>query len=149
MRKITTNELFDLLRHETDGKFFSVTFQRRTTRFNRTQVAGEERTMLCRTGMKSYKLGIVSDEARDEEDLRVGVLTVWSMDAYMSHRRHGLTHEAAALDAWRRVDLMGLRACSLVNDRELPPTYRPELHEVRNLWRRRHMPRVSQARIAR
>ena len=105
--------------------------------------------MLCRTGMKSYKLGAISDEARDEEDLRCGVLTVWSMDAYMTHRRHGRTHEESAWDAWRRVDLMGLRACSLVNDRELPPTYRPALHEVRNPWRRRHMPRVSQAQTVR
>ena len=148
MRKITTDELFDLLRHDTSGHFFSVTFQRRTTRPDRSQRAGEIRTMLCKTAgtMSSYKLGRIPTEVRDEEDLRTGNLTVWSMDSYMARRRDGWSHENAAWAAWRRVDLMGVRACSLVDDAELPPTYRPHLHEVRNEFRASHMPRVSRAR---
>lgn len=151
MRKITVDELFDLLRNETEGKFYSVTFQRRTTRRNRSQAAGAIRTMLCRTAgtMESYKRGLIPAEARDAEDLRCGVLTVWSMDAYMHMRREGMSHENAAWAAWRRVDLMGLRACSLVDDDELPPTYRPHLHEVTNQFRRENMPKVSRARSER
>jgi hypothetical protein len=151
MRKITTDELFDALRHDTEGRFFSVTFQRRTSRKDRSQHAGEMRTMLCKAAgaMKSYKLGIISDAARDAEDLRCGVLTVWSMDAYMGYRRRGYSHQNAAPRSWRRIDLMGVLEASTIDREELPPTYRPELHQVNNRFRRAHMPRISRARAER
>ena len=151
MRKITTDELFDVLRYETEGRFYSVTFERRTTRRNRTARAGELRTMLCKTGaeMSSYKLGVISTEARDEEDLRTGTITVWSMDAYTRLRKMGWPHENAAWNSWRRIDLMGIKECSLIDDEELPPTYRPAYHHVTNRYRLAHMPRVSQARSVR
>lgn len=147
MRKITTDELFGVLRNESEGKFYSVTFERRTTRRNGSQAAGDIRTMLCRTAgtMDSYKLGVISTEERDAEDLRCGVLTVWSLDAYNTLRRGGMEAKEAKWRAWRRIDLMGIRECSLIDDDELPPTYRPYLHEVTNEYRRQNMPRVSQA----
>lgn len=98
--------------------------------------------------MKSHKQGIITDEQRDAEDLRCGVLTVWSMDAYMMLRRKGWDHERAAEGSWRRIDLMGIKECSLVDDKELPPTYRPQFHQVTNRFRLAHMPRISQAHFS-
>lgn len=143
MRKITTDLLFDLLRHETNGKFFSVTFQRRTTRHNRTQVAGDERTMLCRTGMKKYKLGVVSDESRDEEDFRCAVLTVWSVSDFMRLTKTGIDKLTAGFNAWRRIDLCSVLECSLVDDKELPPEIIDGLHEITNTYRLANMPRIK------
>lgn len=152
MRKLTVDEAFDALRYDTEGRFFSVTTERRTTRRDRTQRAGDLRTFLCRAAgsMTAYKLGVISDEQRDAEDLRTGTLTVWSLDAYMSHVRHGRDKEWAKWNSWRRVDLMGLRhpqaQCSVIDDAELPIRYRPEYHDVTNAFRAANMPRVSQAR---
>lgn len=97
--------------------------------------------MLCKTAaeMTRYKLGRIPQDARDEEDFRCGILTVWSMDAYMRNRRAGMDKETAGYNAWRRIDLMGLRhpeaKCSLVDSSKLPATYLPFLHEVTNQYR--------------
>lgn len=142
---MTTDEIFNLLRNDSRGRFFSVVFERRTTNRLRNRFAGELRRMLCRSAgtMSSYKLGAISDEERDEEDLRCGVVTVWSMDAYMEQRRREINHETAALRSWRRIDLMGLKECSIVDATDLPPTYRPHLHRVTNPFRSQHMPEVA------
>lgn len=151
MRKITADELFDLLRYDTKGRFYSVLFERRTTRRDQTAQAGDLRKMLCRTAgtMTSYKQGVIADEERDAQDAQHGILTVWSMDSYMGMRNDGMAHENAAWAAWRRIDLMGLKECSLVEDDELPPTYRPFLHHLTNDYRLANMPRISRAESAR
>lgn len=137
---ITVDQLWQELRYGTEGKFFSVEFERRTNSQRRVQVAGDIRKMLCRTQMHSYKKGIISDRHRDEQDFRCGILTVWSMDSYMLSRRHGTTHEVSAMDAWRRIDLAGVRKCSLFHNEEISMRIHSELHEITNTWRLANMP---------
>lgn len=141
--EITVDELFRLMRFESKGRFFSVVTERRTRSLRNRQQQGDLRKMLCRTGMVSHKKGIIPDEARDREDFQHGILTVWSMDAYMENRRRGQGHEDAAYYAWRRVDLMGLKKCSLLEDTELEVTYHPYMHDLSNEWRLAHMPPVA------
>ncbi len=130
MRKLTVDELFDLLRYDTDGRFYSVTFERRGTRRDGSQRPGDLRTMLCKTAatMTRYKRGVISNEHRDEEDLRCAVLTVWDVQAFMRNIKRGMSKWSAGYNAWRRIDLAGLKECSLVELGELPPTIRLELH---------------------
>jgi hypothetical protein len=158
MRKLTVDEAFDLLRFDTEGRFFSVTTERRTDRADRSQVAGDLRTMLCKAAgtMSRYKRGIIPDEVRDREDAQHGLITVWSLDAFMRYRRGGNCRKChgpcrnMGEHSFRRVDLMGLRhpqaECSVIDADELPITYRPALHHVTNEFRAANMPRRSRAR---
>lgn len=134
--QLTVDEIFDLLQQE--NHFFSVTFERRTNGVH--QVAGDLRTMLCRTGMSRYKLGLIPDAVRAEEDFRHGILTVWSLNDYNRNRRQGMSDFNAGYNAWRRIDLLKIKALSVVGPELLPPTIRNELHELTNVFRLANMP---------
>ena len=144
MQKITVDELFNLIRFGTEGKFFSVTFQRRTDRRDGSAVAGDLRTMLCRTNMTKFKLGVVSDFERDEEDFRNAIITCWDFGQYIVNRRTGLSKRQAGFRSWRRIDICGIRNISLLNRNEiiLPPKIRPHLHRINNVFRLANLPEV-------
>lgn len=139
-QRITVDQLFNVLRFGTPH-FFSVTFERRTSRADGSAVAGDNRTMLCRTGVERYKQGVVPNALRDAEDFRCGVLTVWAMDVYMRLRRRGMDQEHAGWEAWRRVDLVTLSECSIIASDELPPDIIANLHNITNAYRAANMPR--------
>jgi len=134
--KITVDQLFRLLSEE--GHFFSVTFERRTR--GRSQRPGDLRRMLCRTGVQDFKLGVISDAHRAEEDFRHGLITVFDINAFLRNRRHGVSDFDAGYNAWRRIDLCGIRELSLLDEDTLPPTIHNELHHITNPWRLAHMP---------
>jgi hypothetical protein len=149
-RRITTDELWTMLRFGSSS-FFSVEFERRTSRSDGTNPAGTLRKMLCRTGMNKYKLGVIPDVQRDTEDFRHGILTVWSFDSYLGNLRRGMSKLDAGLNAWRRVDLITLRSCSLlskidleamgINETLLPPDVIAGVHHLTNQYRLSHLPR--------
>jgi hypothetical protein len=141
MSRIRVDEIFGVLRNT--NQFYSVEFERRTDRPDGTAPAGTVRRMLCRTAanMNAYKLGVISDEARDEQDFRCAVLTVWSVDAYHQNRRNGMSHENAAFNAWRRIDLTTVTRCSAIPSDDLPPDILANLHEITNAYRLANMPR--------
>lgn len=138
---ITVDTIWNVLR--TENSFFSVTFERRTNRKGGSAVAGDTRTMLCRTGMSKYKKGVIPDAVRDAEDFDHGVLTVWSMDAYMKNRNEGMDTWTAGMNAWRRIDVMGIQKCSLIADTDLPPSYHAGFHNLTNQYRLAHMPALA------
>ena len=142
MPRITVDQIFAQLRFATNS-FFSVEFERRTTRPDGTAVAGDIRRMLCRTGgkMTAYKQGIIPDAQRDQEDFTHGLLTVWDVNAYMAAIRRGEPREAAGRAAWRRIDLVTLHKLSVVPRRRLPPDIRIGLHQISNGFRLANMPR--------
>jgi hypothetical protein len=149
--RINTTDLWNLMR--LGNQFFSVTFERRTTSRNGSAQAGEMRTMLCRCGMSKYKKGVRSDAETDARDYRHGILTVWSMDAYTANRRRGMDKNAAAFAAWRCIDVVTVRKCSLLNHYELPAGVEADLppdivighHQITNEYRLNHMPRTPVA----
>lgn len=109
--------------------------------------------MLCRTGMASFKRGIITDPERDAEDFRHGILTVFDAGWYISQLRRlalrlkcstalipDAVKQQIGYNAWRRIDLCGLVDCSLIGDEALPPTIVPEFHNLTNEWRLQHMP---------
>lgn len=134
----TVNDIFDIL--SGINEFFSVTFARRTSRRDGSAIAGDMRTMLCRTNVHKYKLGIIPDAVREIEDLTNGVLTVWSMDVYMRLRRNAVPN--AGWLAWRRIDLVTISDLSILPEAELPPDFVGALHNIRNAYRAANMPRV-------
>ena len=144
MPRLTVDQIFAQLRFATN-QFYSVEFERRTNRPDGTAVAGDVRTMLCRTGgtMTAYKRGVISDAQRDQEDFTHAVLTVWDVQAFMRARAQGLNRQAAGCAAWRRIDLVTLRKLSVVPRRRLPPDIRRGLHQIRNAFRRANMPRPA------
>jgi len=139
---MTTDEVFNLLRYGTKGKFFSVTFERRTTRRDGSAIAGELRTILCKTAgeMSSYKLGHVLDVDRDREDFRNAVLTVWDIQAFLSNKRQGMSQSIAGQNAFRRIDVTSVQRCSAIDNNELPPSIRIELHQITNQFRLQNLP---------
>lgn len=139
--QITVDQLFAMLRNE--GRLFSVTFERRTDSRRNVQLAGDDRTMLCKTGMSKYKKGLVLDAARDEEDFRHGILTVWDVNAYHRNVRRGLADFMAGWKAWRRIDLCGIRELSLLDEEQLPPLIHNELHSLTNEFRLENMPQSA------
>lgn len=144
--RITTTELWNLLRDGTK-QFFSVEFERRTNSRDGSKMAGDIRTMLCRTGMSKYKKGIIADADRDQHDFNHGILTVWSMDAYRSNLQRGLNKEAAAFASWRCIDITTVRKCSLLNGfdidyTDLPPDIVIGHHAIVNEYRLAHLPRT-------
>lgn len=94
--------------------------------------------------MDVYKKGIISDSARDHEDFEHGIITVWSMDAYLKLRQAGTPREIAGFKAWRRIDIMGIRTISLIADEQLDIYYHPHLHHLTNEFRLLHMPQIAQ-----
>lgn len=140
VEKLTVDEIFNLLRKETHGRFFSVTYERRTDGLR--QRAGDLRTMLCRVAgtMRKYKRGIVPTARRDREDFRLAVLTVWDIQQYQQNRQHGMDQETAGRNAYRRIDVAGIRHCSVLDDSDLPPTIRMEFHNIQNRFRLANMP---------
>lgn len=139
--RITTDQLWTILR-EQGNRFFSVTFERRTSRKDGTADAGALRTMLCRTGMNAYKKGVIPDQVRDAEDFRNGIITVWSVDVFRRNVKElGLDKEQAAWNAWRRIDVITVRECSLLEDAELPPEFVEGAHQITNEYRLSHLPR--------
>lgn len=80
MKRPTVDELFDILSNV--NSFFSIEFERRTTRNDQSAVAGDLRRMLCRANVQNYKLGVIPDGVRAEEDFRCATLTVWDVQAY-------------------------------------------------------------------
>lgn len=139
-KTITTAELFKLLRYNTGGHFFRVTFECRTpSHRNPFAPAGRERTMLCRTGVNAFKKGKIDQADRDAEDFRHGLITVWSVTDYHKNIKHGMTTVDAAFDAWRRIDLITVKECSLVDDVELPPEVVAGVHHITNEFRLKNM----------
>ena len=152
MRKLRVDELFNVLRYS-KGEFFTVQFERRTNSENWRLRAGDIRTMLCRTGVTDFKRGIVSDAERDAEDFRHGILTVFDAGWFISQLRdiaarlkcrineipQDVRYEVGC-NSWRRIDLCGLRDCSLIGDEALPPKIVPQFHSLTNEWRLAHMP---------
>jgi hypothetical protein len=100
--------------------------------------------------MSKYKLGVIPDAVRDTEDFENAVLTVWSMDAYNSHLRRGMPKQWSAMNAWRRVDLITLRSCSLLDrvdlpidvSDSLPPDIVGGYHNLSNQYRLNNLPRT-------
>lgn len=140
--RITTSQLFTILSNTT--QFFSVSFERRTPGINGEPV-GSIRKMLCRTGMNKYKKGIISDADRAERDFKHGILTVWSVDAFNENLAKGMDHNTAAFAAWRSIDLITIRKCSLLGslgiDTDLPPDQIIGDHNLTNQYRLAHLPR--------
>ncbi len=144
MPRLTIDQVFAQLRYATNA-FYSVEFERRTSRSDGTAVAGDKRTMLCRTAgsMNAYKRGVISTAQRDQEDFNHAVLTVWDVQAFMRNRRAGMDNETAGRSAWRRIDLVTLTKLSAVPRRRLPPNIRRGLHHIRNAFRLANMPRPA------
>jgi len=98
------------------GKFFKVTFKRKTNKYAtvdgvRTLVAkkGDLRTMLCRRGVGSFtnaSLGFAG-KAKDtvSEDSRNDVMTVFDVELYNQYRKDGLRPVSAGRRAYRRINL--------------------------------------------
>lgn len=67
---------------------------------------GRVRTMICRRLVHKYTLGVISPEARMEEDLRADVLTVFDIQTFHLLRKHledqGVERFAAMMQAGRR-----------------------------------------------
>lgn len=142
MPRLTVDQIFAQLRYATNA-FYSVEFERRTDRADGTAVAGDVRTMLCRTAgsMTAYKRGVIATADRDQEDFTHAILTVWDVQAYMRNRRNGMSRRAAGLAAWRRIDLVTVKRLSVTPRRRLPPDIRRGLHHITNAYRRANMPR--------
>ena len=141
MPRPTVDVMFNVLRNT--NQFFSVEFKRRTARPDGTAVEGDTRKMLCRAAgtMEAYKLGVIPTAARDEEDFRHAILTVWSMDAYMAQIRRGVERQVAAWNAWRRIDLTTVTQLSAMPLAQLPPDIRRNVHDITNAYRLANLPR--------
>lgn len=137
---LKTHEIFNLLHRS--QKFFSITFERRTTRRDETARAGELRTMLCRSGVNKYKRGIISDAQRLIEDFNACILTVWSIDVFMRLRRQGMGIAMAGQRSWRRIDLTKIQKCSILEENELPPVMVQNMHDIRNGFRLANLPPI-------
>jgi len=98
------------------GKFFTVTFKRKTAKYEvlngtKTLVAavGDLRTMLCRRGVKKFtnqSLGFSGKvHSTVLEDSKNDVLTVFDVELYNSYRRSGLRPITAGRRAYRRINL--------------------------------------------
>src|SRR4051812_21755402 len=130
MRTITVDQIFDELRFGTGGKFFSVTFHRRTALRHGVNL-GDARTMLCRTGVQMGTKGVIPQEERDEEDFRCAVLTVCDVTAYRKYRRRGWEQNRAAERSFRRIDLTTITECSVLDEKtDLPPFLVAEFHQI-------------------
>jgi hypothetical protein len=140
-RKLRVDQIFHLLRQ--NGKFFSVTFNRRTN--SSTAKAGDEVKILCRTGVNKYSSGALPAGYRDEEDSRTGTLTVWSMTHYMKYRASGLDIVAAGKKSYRRIDVCSITMCSVVHTGNLPPIIKEEWHKITNIYRKQNMPKTQRS----
>jgi hypothetical protein len=143
MQKLRVDQIYNLLRFDTRGRFFSVTFERRTNGLN--QRAGEIRTMLCRTAgtMSAFKRGVIPTERRDREDFRNAVITVWDCAAYLRNLSAGMDRETAGREAFRRIDIAGIKSCSIVSKSQLPPTIKRQWHRIHNAFRLANMPQAA------
>jgi hypothetical protein len=113
MKTITIDQLFHLLHDGNEGKFFSVTFTKKSD--------NTERTMLCRTGVSKYTKGILPPGERLQQDYKNSVLTVWDMIAYNKNLKEGQDKQKAAMNAYRRINIPTITQCSLLDKTELPP----------------------------
>lgn len=138
--RITTADLFNLLRNS-NGHFFKVRFECRTASRRHCLPAGRDREMLCRTGVKAFRKGKISQEERDKEDFRNGVLTCWSVGDFHQNVKDGKPTMEAAFDAWRRIDILTVKECSLLDDDELPPEIVDGVHQISNEFRLQNMPK--------
>jgi len=98
------------------GRFFTVTFRRKTAKFEvingkRTKVAdkGDLRTMLCRRGVKQFTNTALGFKGKvkntDWEDLRNDTLTVFDVGLYNAYRAGGLRAVTAGRRAYRKINL--------------------------------------------
>lgn len=138
-KRLTTDELFYLLRYEVD-KFFSVEFERRLNRPGKP--AGSIRKMLCRTNMTKFKQGIISDLARDTRDFQHGILTVFDITTYLRFLRQGIAPEIAGPNSYRCIDLVSTKTIiSELEIGDLPPDVVANMHQITNAYRLANMPR--------
>lgn len=135
-----THEIFNLLHRS--RKFFSITFERRTTRRDETARAGELRTMLCRSGVHKYKRGIISDAQRLTEDFNACILTVFDIGTFLRNRQQGMAIAMAGHRSWRRIDLTKIQQCSILEENELPPVMVQNMHDIRNGFRLANLPPI-------
>jgi hypothetical protein len=98
------------------GRFFSVDFARKTDKKVNGKVveaAGSIRRMLCRRGVAKYVKGVQDEGQRVREDERNDVLTVWDIGVYQELRRAGKEQEEAGSGAYRRINLVDVKAISI------------------------------------
>lgn len=98
------------------GQFFSVKFARKNDKkVNGVVVAlaGEERKMLCRRGVKKYADGVLPEGKRKKEDATNEVLTVWDVGVYQQERKNGRDQESAGRKSYRRINLADVKAISI------------------------------------
>jgi hypothetical protein len=129
------------------SSFFHVSFRRRTPKKDKNgktvEVEGTIREMVCRTGVNSFKKGIVSDEKRNAEDLKHAVLTVFDIQHFLKLLKAAKDVNTVINDklrfvygckSWRRINVLEILSLSVLTDAELPPNMKPELHEIKNAW---------------
>jgi len=98
------------------GRFCSVDFARKNDKKVNGKVveaAGSIRRMLCRRGVAKYVKGVQDEGQRVREDERNDVLTVWDMGKYQELRRAGKEQEEAGQGAYRRINLIDVKAISI------------------------------------
>ncbi len=137
------DELFNLL-HLNGNRFFKVSFKRRTPKLdankNVIEPEGTIREMVCRLGVKAFKKNKVTDEHRNAEDLRCGVLTVFDIQQFLELRGQGVPRNKAGRKSWRRLNLCGIVELKPILDREeLPIVLRPKFHKITNKWQLRQL----------